>query len=113
MEARTDSRTHGADVLSWEDQDSEMSWMLQASSEKAQQEAMGGKRLGQAHGYLSPKGCQEVLGSQDQFRRSWNPRQGGKDATGSGRKLGRHPGLGGTPWHREAGFLGTELEDSV
>lgn len=33
---------------------------LQASSEKAQQEAMGGKRLGQARGYLSPKGCQEV-----------------------------------------------------
>lgn len=60
MEARTDSRTHGEDVLSWEDQDSEMSWMLQASSEKAQQEAMGGKRLGQARGYLSPKGCQEV-----------------------------------------------------
>ena len=33
MEARTDSRTHGEDVLSWEDQDSEMSWMLQASSD--------------------------------------------------------------------------------
>lgn len=34
------------------------------------------------------------IGSQDQFRKSWNPRQGGKGATWSGRKAGRYPGLG-------------------
>lgn len=41
-----------------------MNWTLQESSEKAQQEAMGGRRLGQARGYLSPKGCQEVQRSE-------------------------------------------------
>ena len=60
-------RTHGEDSWSWEDQESEMNWTLQANSEKAQQGTTGGRRLGQAHGYLSPKGCQEVQRSEAQM----------------------------------------------